>query len=197
MVIDQNLHPTLQHLLDLHSARRRVPLWRRRVDGSRGPNPAALVRTMLIYDPSCSTFRLRGGRSANAPVDALTAEAWLRWGRRHIATWCAAMDSRACDIAIAQAYPCACTCETETPFGPNPNGYAVDARGIIRSPGQFYGEPLYAPWAYGIVADMAGDDINPGIIRLTGADRARFPGLLMRRRTLQVWREDDGCVYVF
>lgn len=61
--------------------------------------------------------------------------------------------------------------------------YDVDTHGVIRSPGKFEGEMLYAPYFYEIALDNGGDGIatdddpNSPSIFVESEDLAEFPEL--------------------
>jgi hypothetical protein len=56
--------------------------------------------------------------------------------------------------------------------------YKVDANGIIRSPGKFEAEMLYAPYFYDVMLNGATDHVN-GVdyVELDATDREQFPEL--------------------
>lgn len=74
--------------------------------------------------------------------------------------------------------------------------YTVDAEGRITDPGRFEGEPIYVPYFWELSMDgMADwDDGHAFGFRLTPEDRAQWPELPKRRRTINLWQRDDGLV---
>lgn len=75
--------------------------------------------------------------------------------------------------------------------------------GIIESPGKFEGEPVYAPYFWGLYLNgMADYDESPGGalagevsgFDLTDEDRERFPELEGFER-VELWTDDQGFVW--
>lgn len=57
--------------------------------------------------------------------------------------------------------------------------YDVDTNGVIRSPGKFEGEMIYAPYFWFLLLDGGADEDNGDValFRVTDEDRAQFPEL--------------------
>lgn len=79
--------------------------------------------------------------------------------------------------------------------------YAVDSRGVIRSPGKFEGEPLWVPALWEIALDgfADSDDGTTYGFTIPKADplRKEFPELdqwLGRRRSVKLVQTDQGFV---
>lgn len=74
--------------------------------------------------------------------------------------------------------------------------YTVDAHGIIRNPGKFEGEALYVPYFWdAYLAGMADRDNGTVIgFDITAEDRAMFPELPKRKRTVRLYQRSDGFV---
>lgn len=73
--------------------------------------------------------------------------------------------------------------------------YAVQ-NGVIRSPGKFEGEAVYVPyfWDAYLNGFADGDDGRVLWFRITPEDRAEFPEIPKRKRTIRLYQRDDGFV---
>ena len=74
--------------------------------------------------------------------------------------------------------------------------YDVDSRGIIRSPGQFEGEKIYLP-AFWDVFLSGFFDFERGPVMgwyITPEDRAEFPEISKRKRTVKLVQRNDGFI---
>lgn len=76
------------------------------------------------------------------------------------------------------------------------NSYDVDKYGIIRSPGKFEGEMIYVPhyWDAYLRGFADRDDGRVLGFDITKEDRAEFPELEERQRTVKLDQRDDGFV---
>lgn len=82
--------------------------------------------------------------------------------------------------------------------------YQIDRSGIIRSPGNFEGEMLYAPYFYDMVMHGCGEEIYDDYtdeLLYTRVDvdddaRAEFPELYPDTTAVLVYESDEGFVYV-
>lgn len=74
--------------------------------------------------------------------------------------------------------------------------FNVDARGLIRNPGKFEGEMLYVPYFYDAFLDGLPDYEKGNSVgfHITAEDRAEFPEIPKRQRTIWLWLRDDGFV---
>lgn len=74
--------------------------------------------------------------------------------------------------------------------------YKVE-NGIIRSPGKFEGEPVYAPYFWEALLDgMADkDDGKSAVFYITQEDKEQFPEL-KRRRAVRLFQDDNGFVWM-
>lgn len=74
--------------------------------------------------------------------------------------------------------------------------YTVDKRGIILSPGKFEGEMLYVPFFWNAFLEGFADRDNGKVIGfdITADDRAMFPELSKRKRTIRLIEREDGFV---
>lgn len=72
--------------------------------------------------------------------------------------------------------------------------YTVEG-GIIRSPGQFEGEPLYLPHFWEIYLNGFADRDNGRVLGfdVTVEDKEQFPEL-KRRRTVKLYQDDQGFI---
>jgi len=70
--------------------------------------------------------------------------------------------------------------------------------GVIVSPGKFEGEPIYAPyfWEIGMDGFADSDDGKTYRFRITDEDRKLFPEIPRRRRSLHLYEDSQGFVYV-
>ncbi len=73
--------------------------------------------------------------------------------------------------------------------------YTVDAKGFIRSPGKFEGEPEYVPAFWDVSNDGFADaDCGPNaLFTITDRDRAEWPGLA-KVAALILHEREDGFV---
>ena len=76
--------------------------------------------------------------------------------------------------------------------------------GIIRSPGKFEGEPLYAPYFWDLVLEGTGEvySVTPfeecdesWRVEIDDEDRREFPELLQTAKYIRLWVDDNGFVY--
>jgi hypothetical protein len=70
------------------------------------------------------------------------------------------------------------------------------ASGIIRSPGKFEGEPVWAPYFWEMLLDGIADEEDDGEVvtfHVTDADRAEFPELA-EIAVIRMWERQDGFV---
>jgi hypothetical protein len=74
--------------------------------------------------------------------------------------------------------------------------YNVDTAGRIRTPGKFEGEKLYVPYYWDAYLDGMADRDDGKIIgfNITPEDRALFPEIPKRKRTIRLYQRDDGFV---
>jgi hypothetical protein len=74
--------------------------------------------------------------------------------------------------------------------------YNVDTAGRIRRPGKFEGERLYVPYFWDLFLEGGADFDNGKVFGfyLNDADRALFPELGKRRRTVELFQRDNGFV---
>lgn len=82
--------------------------------------------------------------------------------------------------------------------------YTVDANGVIRSPGKFEGEPIFAPHLWQVALEGFADSDNGRVFtfRINQDDklRADFPELnrwLGRKRAVRIIENDQGFVHCF
>lgn len=82
--------------------------------------------------------------------------------------------------------------------------YNVDANSIIRSPGKFEGEPVFAPYFWDLVLTgfSDGDDGRVVTFHIPATDEecTEWPELakwLGRKRTLRLVENDQGFVHCF
>lgn len=68
--------------------------------------------------------------------------------------------------------------------------------GIICSPGKFEGEAIYVPHFWEAYLNGCADRDNGTIVGfdITAEDRAEFPELGKRRRTVRLVQRDDGFI---
>jgi hypothetical protein len=76
--------------------------------------------------------------------------------------------------------------------------YQVDVHGVIRSPGKFESEPVFAPYFYDALMNGDGEDLNGedgGIVEFTVTedDIAQFPEL-GETRHVRLCENDQGFV---
>ena len=76
------------------------------------------------------------------------------------------------------------------------NQYAVDEYGIIRTPGQFEGEPLYVPYFWDAYLNGFADVDDGKVLkfRITPKDREQFPEIPSRVRWIRLYQCDSGFV---
>lgn len=74
--------------------------------------------------------------------------------------------------------------------------YDVDASGRIRSPGKFGGEMLYVPFYWDAHLNGFADRDDGRVLGfdITSEDRAMFPELGRRRRTVRLYEDSQGFV---
>jgi hypothetical protein len=74
--------------------------------------------------------------------------------------------------------------------------YNVDTSGRIRRPGKFEGERLYVPYFWDAYLSGFADRDDGRVLGfdITADDRALFPELGKRRRTVKLFQRDDGFV---
>jgi hypothetical protein len=73
----------------------------------------------------------------------------------------------------------------------------VTVNGIIKSPGKFEGEPIWAPYFYE-AATTCGADVDLGpkwALKVEVFDRREFPGMLDDVYAVSLWETDNGFVY--
>lgn len=79
------------------------------------------------------------------------------------------------------------------------SSFVIDPDGVIRSPGKFEGEMLYAPYFYGIMLDGFSDESGsteegtPDVFEVSEQDRMRFPELGATKR-LHLYESEQGFV---
>lgn len=69
--------------------------------------------------------------------------------------------------------------------------------GRIRNPGRFEGEMIYVPYYWDCYLTGGGADRDDGTMLgfdITAEDRAIFPELGRRRRTVRLYQREDGFV---
>ena len=76
------------------------------------------------------------------------------------------------------------------------SAYVTDERGRIRSPGKFEGEPIYVPYYWeAFLSGFADRDDGSRIgFDITPEDRALFPEIPAKRRTINLYERSDGFV---
>lgn len=87
--------------------------------------------------------------------------------------------------------------------------YKVDERGIIRDPGKFEGEMLYAPYFYAQMMDGEGEDVyiedyeqveDPSLLytllAVTDADRAEFPEIGPTTTHVRLFESTSGFIFI-
>ena len=74
--------------------------------------------------------------------------------------------------------------------------YNVDSRGVIRSPGKFEGEYLYAPYFWDLFLNGGADEDDGDVLRfnVTEKDRLEFPELV-GVHAVTLTECDQGFVY--
>ena len=74
--------------------------------------------------------------------------------------------------------------------------YDVNERGAITSPGMFEGEMVYLPHFWQAYMDGCADRDDGRILgfNITPDDRAEFPEIPKRKRTIRLYQRDDGFV---
>lgn len=75
--------------------------------------------------------------------------------------------------------------------------YPVNAAGRITRPGKFEGEPIYAPYFWEAFLNGCADRDSGGVLGfdITDEDRAAFPEIPRRRRTIKLWEDEQGFVH--
>lgn len=74
--------------------------------------------------------------------------------------------------------------------------YDVDEHGIIRSPGKFEDEMLYVPYYWDAYLNGFADRDDGYVLGfdITPEDRAMFPEIPKRKRTIRLYQRNDGFV---
>lgn len=79
--------------------------------------------------------------------------------------------------------------------------WKVDQYGIIRSPGKFEGEVLYAPHYYELMMDGMGEtsfsdehEMEKTVFQITADDTAEFPEL-GNGKTVELYEDESGFIY--
>lgn len=74
--------------------------------------------------------------------------------------------------------------------------FTVDAHGIIRTPGKFEGEMIYVPhfWEAYLNGGADRDDGSVLGFDVTPEDRAEYPEIPKRKRTVRLVERADGFV---
>ncbi len=70
--------------------------------------------------------------------------------------------------------------------------------GIIRSPGKFEGEPMYAPYFYDALLNGFADEDEDGVATfiITDEDRKLFP-MLADTKSVRLWESDQGFIHTY
>ncbi len=70
--------------------------------------------------------------------------------------------------------------------------------GIIRSPGKFESEPVYAPYFYDSLLNGFADEDENGVATfiVTDEDRKLFP-MLAGTKSVRLWESDQGFVHTY
>jgi hypothetical protein len=76
------------------------------------------------------------------------------------------------------------------------DSYATDDNGRITSPGKFEGEMIYVPWFWDQGLSGCADRDNGSVygFNITPEDRAMWPELPSRKRTINLRESDSGFV---
>jgi hypothetical protein len=74
--------------------------------------------------------------------------------------------------------------------------YEINANGVITSPGQFEGEPLYVVHFWQAYLEGCADRDNGTVIGfdITPEDREEFPEIPRRKRTIRLVQSDQGFI---
>ena len=70
--------------------------------------------------------------------------------------------------------------------------------GIIRSPGKFEGEPMYAPYFYDALLNGFADEDEDGVATfiITDEDRKLFP-MLAEAKSVRLWESEQGFIHTY
>jgi hypothetical protein len=74
--------------------------------------------------------------------------------------------------------------------------YTVDERGRITNPGKFEGQPIYVPYYWDSYLNGCADRDDGRVLGfdITPEDRALFPEIPSKRRTIKLEESDSGFV---